>query len=99
MDVNGWRINAEYLVGRRFEFARMASFPDLTFVAANDARDEVLAHAWDGTSSWVPVDTVAAVIAIGHLVESEHGVPFVNESATDVAARRQWNAQWTAGGN
>lgn len=78
-NVGGWMIDANYLVGRRFEFTNGAG-PDMTFVSARvngDGTEDVRAHALDGGRRWLPVETIARGIERGVLVESAHGVPFV----------------------
>jgi hypothetical protein len=73
--INGWRIDADYLIGRRFEFTNGFA-PDVTFVSARSLDGAMRAHCKDGGKWWIPLDLVCVNIKAGVLVESEAGVPF-----------------------
>jgi hypothetical protein len=97
VNINGWIVDADYLVGRRFEFVGHP-IPDVTIVAfdvkrganfpalvecgrlqATDAVDAVRVHDAKGGADWYPMDAFCQLIAGGVAVESETGVPFVND--------------------
>ena len=66
---------ADYLLGRRFEFADHTA-PDVTITAFNPDTERVRVHVLDGGKHWVSFSALYAAIFNGVLVESE-GVGFV----------------------
>jgi hypothetical protein len=78
--IHGWRVDAEYLIGRRFEWTNNAA-PDVTFVSwkKDGGIEFIRAHALDGGCHWMPMLDVCAAIEAGIFVESAHGVPFTND--------------------
>lgn len=81
--INGWRVDAAYLIGRRFEFVDNAA-PDVTFISAKGegSDEQIRAHALDGGSWWLPMRDVLTAVATGVLVEAA-GAPFVNDRAVE----------------
>lgn len=81
-------IDHHYLVGRRFEFHpaivgnNQPVSPDVTFVAADPQARTVTAHFYGGGREVMDLDAVIAGVYAGLFVESERGVPFVNEGGS-----------------
>lgn len=81
------KINAAYLVGRRFEWRPVSAsqdgaqrrLPDVTFVAADPDRNTITAHLYGGGRQVLNLTDVIDGVYAGSLVESELGVPFVND--------------------
>lgn len=81
------KINAAYLVGRRFEWRPVSTsvngqsrrLPDVTFVSADPQKNTITAHLYGGGTQKLELAAVVDAVYAGTLVESELGVAFVNE--------------------
>lgn len=79
------QIDQHYLVGRRFEFhpvivgGNKPIPPDVTFVAADPQARTITAHFYGGGREVLNLDAVIEGVYAGLFVESEYGLPFVNE--------------------
>ena len=77
--IHGWKVDADYLIGKRFAFVGIPNAVEFTCVSAKEVAGEthISAHSTDGACKFVLMSGIQKLLKEGMLVEAD-GPPFTN---------------------